>query len=113
VRRSDHDAGFGQAGVLVAFLSRGGDPEVRNQRVTRAQKDVVRLDVTMDHALDTRVLQRLGHVTRDTERFLQRELASRASRARSDSPAMYGMVYQSRYLPPPAAARRRCRERAG
>jgi hypothetical protein len=38
------------------------------------QQDVLRLDVAVDHAVAVRVIQRIGHLGRDLDRFLDAEL---------------------------------------
>ena len=73
-------------------LARQRDAEVGHHRVAVVQQDVVGLDVAVDDALPVRVVERVGGLTRDPHRLVHRELRSRSSRARSDSPSMYGMT---------------------
>jgi len=51
-----------------------GDPEIRNNRLSGLQEDVLRLDISVHHTMGVRVGQRLGHVARDLECLLDGQL---------------------------------------
>ena len=77
VRGADQHAGLRQRGARL--VSRGGadgarDPEVRHHGVSRLEQDVLRLDVAMDHAPLVRVVERVSHLARDSQRVLERQL---------------------------------------
>ena len=52
-----------------------GDAEVRHQRVPFMHQDVLGLDVAVDHSVCVRVREGAGHLARDTDGVVQRELA--------------------------------------
>ena len=75
VRRPNRHTGLRQR---RAARPRGGgdrprDPEVRHHGVSRLKQDVLRLDVAMDHPPLMRVAQRVRHLPRDLQRFLERQ----------------------------------------
>ena len=78
--------------MTAGLLHGQGDAEVGDQGGAVLEQDVLRLDVAVDDALAVRVVERRGHLAREPERLVHRELPSRTSRARSDSPATYGMT---------------------
>ena len=49
------------------------DSEIGNHRVARLEKDVVRLDIAVDHAVPVGVLQRICHLGDRGHRFVQPE----------------------------------------
>jgi len=48
---------------------RAGHAEVRDQRVSRIEQDVGRLDIAMDHVAAVGIAQRVGHLPRDLQRI--------------------------------------------
>ncbi len=65
--------GLGQPRT-AGLLQRARDPEVGDQGVPAAQQDVLRLDVPVDDPLPVGVGQRIGHLARELERLVHREL---------------------------------------
>ena len=80
VRRPDLLAGPCQRRTTGALLplrdsaDHPRDPEVRHHGVSGLQQDVLRLDVAMDHTPLVRVVQRVGHLPRDMQCVLERQL---------------------------------------
>ena len=68
------------------LLSGERDAEVREQRLSVLEQDVLGLDVSMDHALAMREVQRAGDLPRDANASSTESSFSRVSRSRSDSP---------------------------
>jgi hypothetical protein len=52
-----------------------GDPEVGDYRLARLQKDVLRLEIAMDDSVLVRVGQSRENLLRNTNSFIDRELA--------------------------------------
>ena len=55
-------------------LSASRDAEVRHHRVALGEQDVLRLDVAVHDAVAVRVVERVGHLARDAERLVDRQL---------------------------------------
>ena len=73
VRCAKGQPGFGQP-RSTGLTHRQRDPEVRHQRLTRLQQDVLRLDVAVNDAALVREAQRPRHRLRDLECLLHRKL---------------------------------------
>src|SRR6185503_17063759 len=75
---TDAHPGFGEP--LLAgrpfgdAAERSSYSEVRHQRMSRRQQDVLGLDVTMDDVLVVRVVERVGGLARDAKRIVDRKL---------------------------------------
>ena len=73
MRRPERHAGLGHPGA--ARLARGqGDAEIGHQRLAVVQHHVLGLDVPVDHAVPVRVVERRGHLGRDSQCVGDREL---------------------------------------
>ena len=74
-RRADRGSGGGQIGI---FFDRAGDSEIGQQRSAGdlVEEDVLRFDITMDHAATMRVGERAGDVAQHVFGFVRRHGAS-------------------------------------
>ena len=62
------------------------DAEVGDHRLALMEQDVLRLDVAVDQAVGMGVVQRGGDLPHERDSLVDRELRSRESFCRSDSP---------------------------
>src|SRR5262249_38215507 len=68
---ADQTAGCRQLERRIAFLDDLDDAEIAEQDMTLAvEQDVIRLDVTVDHALTVSIIERLGDLSKDTLNFI-------------------------------------------
>ena len=60
--------------VTPRFLDRQRDPEVREHRLAFVEQNVLRLDISMDHAMSVGVVERARDLPRNRESFFQPKL---------------------------------------
>ncbi len=75
-----------------AAVTRLGDPEIRHHRVAILQEDVRRLDIPVDHAVAVGVVEGVGHLARDPQGIIERQLLLARQPVRRDSPSTKGMT---------------------
>ena len=74
MRGADAQAGLCQV-FGIELPDGAGDAEVRDRGMTTGEEDVLRLDVTVHHAVRVGVCQGIGHVPRDPDGLLDRQLS--------------------------------------